>query len=217
MFNGRNYQPKRAFIKNGANIMIISDKETFNLQQQPNMHEFDRFRKTHPNNQFIIYPVEETIKLEKPSRKRSSNLYQTTLDQPLRRAWTFSGNPNNWEIALTNTKWGVQMSSRKIWNLIQPNDTVLFYVTRPVSRIIGYAKVKKIVEESDILWPDEIQETRVKYPLRIHLDALRYLPKESWSRGLKPIGISISHGINLIDNESRWKNTVNKLKQLLAN
>lgn len=202
MFNWRNWKPKTSFIKNGANIKIIATSgEKFDLSRKPDIDEFDSFRRKYqPNCYFLIYPVVEKITLKKKEiRKRIVG-------------WVFSGSPINWKVALKEMKWGVKKKHKKDWKRIRPGDHVLFYVTRPYSRIIGFATVKGIFEENYPLWPDEIKENHVKYPLRITFKEAKIIG--DWNKGIKPSKLNVRHGINPIYEKRELETIIQNLSKL---
>lgn len=218
MFNWYNGRPKTFFIQNGANMKIVCNQEVFNLQEHPDISQFDKFRREHRSNcHFIIYPAEKKVDLIVASKKRRKEMlpFQTTLFDLESRGWIFSGNAQNWKTAIQNNKWGVKEGSREIWKRIKEDDYALFYVTRPVSRIIGFAKIRNLGEESSLLWPDEIVEGKVKYPLRICFEETVILPEEEWNNGLKPYGLEIRHGLNPINDKDRLHGVTTSLTNLI--
>ncbi|MEM7818142.1 MAG: EVE domain-containing protein [Candidatus Aenigmatarchaeota archaeon] len=214
MFNWRNYRPQRYYIKNGASIKVVSDDEEFDLRDSPDMNKFSEFVQSHKNCSFVIYPIPTVINL-KNTKKREIKFHscQKTLMEMQVCGWVFSGTKDNWEIALQKRKWGVKEKHRFLWEKIKPGDMVLFYVTSPISRIIGFGKVKETCEESSLLWPDEIKENNLKYPLRIIFEDIKCLKKENWGNGIKPFDLEIRHGINRVSDPYKFQKILNSLKQ----
>lgn len=217
MFSWRNGRPQRYFIDNGASISIISGSDKFDLKDDPDMNKFFEFAQTHPDRYFVMYPIQDAINLKKfikIGKEKSSPSQKTSMDlQPT--GWIFSGNKENWKIAIKNRKWGTKLKNRNLWQKIKPGNTVIFYVTNPVSKIIGLGTVKELVEENSLLWPDEVNENNVKYPLRINLNDLNILSEENWNKGIKPFGLEIRHGINPINNKDKFAKTIENVKNLL--
>ncbi|MDY6918410.1 MAG: hypothetical protein SVP26_10810 [Chloroflexota bacterium] len=60
------------------------------------------------------------------------------------------------------------------------SDIVLFYATKPVSGAIGYGSVQTKFRQDQPLWPQEISEGTVKWPLRFELEVEYCLPPETW-------------------------------------
>ncbi len=208
MFNWRDWRPKSYFLRNKANIMIITDNEIFDLKNNPDMNEFDKFRKAHyPNCHFVIFPIEEKITLKKFTRRREIETIPT--------GWIFSGNKENWIIALKYKKWGLRKEHRTLWEKIKIGDYALFYVTRPISKLVGYATIKNTIEEYTLLWPDEIREKNIKYPLKIYFENILVLPEKSWSEGLRSFGLIVQHGINPIYEREKLEKLLITLKSLI--
>ncbi|MCX8190222.1 MAG: EVE domain-containing protein [Candidatus Diapherotrites archaeon] len=212
MFNWRNYTPKSCFIKNGASIKVISGEAEFDLKNCPDMNKFSEFVQNHPNCYFVIYPVETKVNLQKITKigKIKLDSSQTTLIDMQFSGWVFSGTKENWKIALEKRKWGVKEKNRSLWQKIKPGDIVLFYVTTPISRIMGFGKVKETSEENSLLWPDEIKENNLKYPLRIIFEEMKCI--EDWENGVKPFGLEIKHGINQVNNYKTFEKIVNTFR-----
>lgn len=219
LFNWRSYGVKSSFIKNGGSVKIISGQDTFDLKDNPDMNSFEEFRMSHPDCCFIVYPVEETLKLREPSKVRRVRppSGQTRLVEFPIFGWVLSGSQENWDRALETNMWGVKVKHRNLWEKVNQDDIVFIYVTNPISRIVGYAKVRELKEGDSPVWSDEIAEGRVKYPLRILFSSTKCLPKKEWIHGIKPYGIEIGHGINPIRNEPKVKGLVNQIDSLIEN
>jgi hypothetical protein len=68
------------------------------------------------------------------------------------------------------------------WDLLDEEDILLFYVTRPVSGVVGFGALRtKFKDTEHPLWPDEIKRNKVLYPLRFEFNLETLLPGESWS------------------------------------
>jgi len=72
--------------------------------------------------------------------------------------------------------------------------------------------VKKIVEEDFPLWPDEIKEHEVKYPLRIIFEKVKII--EDWNKGLKTSKLNVRHGINPIYERQELETIIQNLSKL---
>lgn len=128
--------------------------------------------------------------------------------------WILSGSPSNWKVALKRNIWGLKPKHKPYWLQAKNGDTLFLYATRPVSGIIGIARVKRIVEENEPFWPDEIAAERVKYPLRIEFEPVKIMNEEEWSDGKISIGnfgAIYFQGINPITDENAMK----KLKEMV--
>jgi len=97
------------------------------------------------------------------------------------RYWLVVGSPKNWDTAFEHGNiWGLKQTQRLLWENLNEKDTVLFYATQPVKGIIGYGLVKTKFKQDKPLWPDEIKEHKVIWPLRFEFDVESCLPQKEW-------------------------------------
>ncbi|MFQ5814452.1 MAG: hypothetical protein ACE5I2_14840 [Anaerolineae bacterium] len=99
------------------------------------------------------------------------------------RWWLAVGPPNNWETAFElGNIWGLKASGRPAfyWEHLSEEDNLLFYVTLPISGVIGYGTVRTKLKQDKPLWPEELREHQVLWPLRIEFDVDYCLPRELW-------------------------------------
>ncbi len=95
--------------------------------------------------------------------------------------WLAVGSPENWGTAFDHGRiWGLKKTQKHLWEHLNEGDTVLFHATYPVSGIIGYGFVRTKVKQNRPLWPDEIKQGKVIWPLRFELDVETCLPHEEW-------------------------------------
>jgi predicted RNA-binding protein len=95
--------------------------------------------------------------------------------------WLVVGSKKNWEIAFEHRNiWGLRKTQRLLWENINEKDMVLFYATIPVGGIIGYGKVRTRFIQDKPLWPDEINNNEVIWPLRFEFDVQFCLPPDKW-------------------------------------
>jgi predicted RNA-binding protein len=95
--------------------------------------------------------------------------------------WLVVGSPHNWKTAFEHKNiWGLKQRQNYLWEIINEKDTLFFYVTSPVSGIIGYGTVRTKFPQDQPLWPQEIKENRVIWPLRFEFDVERCLPPDKW-------------------------------------
>ncbi|MEM3871726.1 MAG: EVE domain-containing protein [Nitrososphaeria archaeon] len=154
----------------------------------------------------------------KPEKRETT---QTTLTEEEFKipvfGWILSGSPSNWKVALKRNVWGVEPKHKPLWQKVKPGDTLFLYATKPVSGIIGVAKVTKIMEENKPYWPDETFENRIKYPYRIEFEPIKILKDNEWESKKIPIsylGPIYYKGINPITDiklKQRLNGIVNKL------
>lgn len=93
------------------------------------------------------------------------------------------GSPDNWFTALKQGGiWGLKGTERHTayWNEIQSGDGLLFYVTRPVSGLVGYGAVKTKFKQDRPLWPEEFRESKVIWPHRFEFDVTFLIPQDEW-------------------------------------
>jgi len=99
----------------------------------------------------------------------------------LNNYWLVVGSPNNWRTAFEHKNiWGLRQTQRNFWESLSETDKLFFYVTSPVSGIIGYGTVRTKFPQDQPLWPQEIKENRVIWPLRFEFDVERCLPPDKW-------------------------------------
>ena len=95
--------------------------------------------------------------------------------------WLAVGPSENWETAFEQRNiWGLTEKQKHLWGNLTESDTVLFYATKPVSGIIGYGIVQTKFRQSKPLWPQEITEGKVMWPLRFEFNVEYCLPLDKW-------------------------------------
>ena len=100
--------------------------------------------------------------------------------------WLVVGSPTNWETAFKyGNIWGLKDSARQKlqWEQITEGDILIFYATAPVSGVIGYGVVKTKFKQDRPLWPKEVKENRVIWPLRFEFD-VEWLWNEIHEKGI---------------------------------
>lgn len=80
------------------------------------------------------------------------------------------------------TDLGVTEKLRSQWESLSRGDYVLFYVSKPVSGVIGYGVVKAKFKQYEPLWPKELNEKRVIWPYRFEFDVEYCLPQDKWEK-----------------------------------
>src|SRR3989442_8857290 len=63
---------------------------------------------------------------------------------------------------------------------MQPNDVILFYAMRPVAGVIGYGTIKTKFRQTHPLWPEEIANGEVIWPLRFEISVGYCAPPARW-------------------------------------
>jgi predicted RNA-binding protein len=95
--------------------------------------------------------------------------------------WLVVGSSNNWRTAFDHKNiWGLKQTQRHLWESLSERDKLFFYVTSPVSGVIGYGTVRTKFPQNQPLWPQEVKENKVIWPLRFEFDVERCLPPDRW-------------------------------------
>lgn len=95
--------------------------------------------------------------------------------------WLVVGSPHNWRTAFEHKNiWGLKQTQRHLWERLNEGDVLFFYVTSPVSGIIGHGIVRTKFHQDQPLWPQEIKEKKVIWPLRFEFNVERCLPLNKW-------------------------------------
>jgi len=90
------------------------------------------------------------------------------------------GPPGNLKIGIDGNIWGLPSTAEKSWQQLVAGDTVVFYATAPVKGVVGYAQVDSTMRDTSLLWPQEKQQGRAQWPLRIILRDIRAVPSPQW-------------------------------------
>jgi predicted RNA-binding protein len=91
------------------------------------------------------------------------------------------GSPRNWKTAFEHKNiWGLRQTQRHFWERLSETDKLFFYVTSPVSGVIGYGTVRTKFPQDQPLWPQEVKENKVIFPLRFEFDVEHCLPPDRW-------------------------------------
>jgi len=104
----------------------------------------------------------------------------------MRNFWIIPGSEENWRQAfISKGIWGLEETTRDkvFWLAIAPNDVILFYVSGKVKGVVGYGIIRSKFYQDVPLWNAEIQEGRVKWPLRFEFDVEFLLPENNWKEG----------------------------------
>jgi len=96
--------------------------------------------------------------------------------------WLVVGKPQNWEVAFKSGNiWGLKETQRHLWESLNEDDVLLFYVTQPVGGIIGYGVLRTKFKQNRPLWPQELHEHKLIWPLRFEFDVESCLPPDKWT------------------------------------
>jgi hypothetical protein len=105
-----------------------------------------------------------------------------TIDRP--RYYILVGDEATWKIALKHNQWGFSQKSIGLWNTIEDGEFVAFYVTKPVQKIIGFAKITEKFISKEIIWPDEKFFKKSMWGNRIKLKISSHV--KNWDDGVDP-------------------------------
>jgi len=95
--------------------------------------------------------------------------------------WLVVGAPQNWRTAFEHGNiWGLKATQHHLWLSLDESDKLLFYAIRPVGGIIGHGVVRTKFKQKHPLWPQELQEQKVIWPLRFEFDIGFCLAPDKW-------------------------------------
>lgn len=95
--------------------------------------------------------------------------------------WLVVGSRENWETAFKHGNiWGLKERQRHLWESLNEGDTLLFYVTQPIGGIVGRGVLRTKFKQNRPLWPQELRENRLIWPLRFEFDVESCLPPDEW-------------------------------------
>jgi len=101
----------------------------------------------------------------------------------MQQFWLLVGSEKNWKVAFENKNlWGLKdfRELRSLWNMLREGDGLLFYVSKPVHGIVGFGHVVTKFKQTNPLWPEEIKNNQVIWPLRFEFDIEYCLPPSLW-------------------------------------
>jgi hypothetical protein len=114
-------------------------------------------------------------------------------------SWLVMGPVENWETAPKQPipLWGLRPRYRLAFDSIRPGDLAIFYVTAPVKGIVGFWTIRDTyVDGITLIWPQEVAQRSIEWPLRFRMGDVKYLPRPHWGpsrhSGL-PTRIPIAH------------------------
>lgn len=130
--------------------------------------------------------------------------------------WIVLGPEISWETAFKQGGiWGVKEALYPEWKALDPGDRMFFFVTKPVSGVIGVGSVQTKFIQDKPLWPDEIALGKVLYPYRFEFHIDYVLEQDRWKKDRIKLPLAIQEmrrGINLL-----LERTVDKLYEAFAN
>ena len=122
------------------------------------------------------------------------------------QSWLLIGITKNWEKALSQPVplWGLKTRNQSDFNSIRIGDLLWFYSTSPVSGVIGIGAVKdKYIDNTNLVWEEEIKNQKVIWPLRFRIQVLKVLPTFKWK----------DHNIKINDFRLFWQTALHLLNE----
>jgi hypothetical protein len=101
-----------------------------------------------------------------------------------KRYYILVGDEGTWKIALKNLQWGFSQKNIGLWNTINEDEFVAFYVTKPIQKIIGFGKITEKFITKSIIWPDEKFFKKSLWGNRIRFEMLSGV--KNWNDGIDP-------------------------------
>ncbi len=137
------------------------------------------------------------------------------------RCYVIVGEKINWKVSLDKNVWGFTERSKGLWNKIEINEFLAFYVTKPIQKIIGFGQITEKFIDDEILWADEKLFNRAIWKYRINFKLIHVI--DDWSKGITaPENMILRSSRVVIDNnlffdcvknaEEQWK--INILKEI---
>lgn len=126
------------------------------------------------------------------------------------RYYIFAGPKENWNTGIQRRVWGATETIRSIWDSINLGDIAAFYVTSPISRVIGFGRITRKERSEELIWPREINEGRSIWTYKVYFDILHAV-NDYRNEGIKPRDprrSGITRGINPIasdENKQRFR------------
>ena len=99
------------------------------------------------------------------------------------RFWVAVGPESSWDVSLEQGVWvlnGYGRGPYYHWE-VSVGDHLLFYVTAPVSGVVGSGRITGKTGGGKPIWPAELKARKVLWPLRMTFDIERLIPKPLWT------------------------------------
>jgi predicted RNA-binding protein len=95
--------------------------------------------------------------------------------------WLVVGSFENWKVAFShNNIWGLKLTQQRLWDNLSEGDNLLFWVTMPIGGLVGFGTVRTKFKQNKPLWPDEIKQNGIIWPLRFEFDVIHCIPTTNW-------------------------------------
>ncbi len=137
------------------------------------------------------------------------------------RQYVLVGNENSWKIGLNNKIWGFKETNYGLWNKTREGEFLMFYVTSPISKIIGVGQVEKKYIDDLIVWPEEKFANRSLWKYKFKLKILKTV---SYDNGIsKPNDLMLNVGRKVLgknqflsllqEADKKWKSNLTEIFQ----
>jgi len=112
--------------------------------------------------------------------------------------WLAVGSPVNWKLAFEKgNTWGLTERQHHWWEKLNEGDAVIFYVTKPVSGVVGHGKIQTKFKQNKPTWPEEIERGEVLWPWGIEFTVEYCLPENDWvTRNITSDTLKLKAGIS---------------------
>jgi len=130
--------------------------------------------------------------------------------------WILVGNEENWETALQDSIWGAKKNLKNRWDKLEKGDILVFYISRPVSGVVGFGRVETKFKQNKPLWKDEIRANKVIYPFRFEFKIDYALPMVDWRDrciNIADLHVSTWAGINSLPSKEKFANLMKKSEE----
>lgn len=119
-------------------------------------------------------------------------------EETARRCYILTADKHSWKSSLKYNLWGLSERTKGSWNTTQVGDWVAFYVTRPISKIVGFGKITQKFIDENMVWPDERMMRRSIWKYKLKLNIIYVL--EEWEKGIPvPSHILLNTGRKVLD------------------
>ena len=105
------------------------------------------------------------------------------MKNDLKNFYVFIGDKRSWEVSVSKNIWGYPNKFEKAWTGINLGDFCAFYVTAPVSKIIGFGKIVERYIDESLIWPDEKLFKRSLWKYKIKFEKIFVI--DEWDNGIK--------------------------------
>lgn len=98
--------------------------------------------------------------------------------------WLVIGVRKNWETALSQPVplWGLKQRYQVEFQALGIGDIIWFYVTYPITGVIGLGMVKdKYIDNMNLIWDEELETKKVIWPLRFRIQVLKVINNARWT------------------------------------